>query len=442
MRSDNAGCGGPVEPEGEPGDAVGIEEVVGEVEAWLAKLDHRDLVELPAERLAGLVARVSAVSSTVDALRVEVTGAVDAAGVALPDGLRTTTWVANRTLRRRGSVAADLHQARALRRLPETAAAFRAGRISQAHVAALVALHRGELAPLVERDEWFLVAAAVAVRFAEFTAVLQRWRHAADPDGPAPAVERRSFRLRRTLAGIMDGELRTDETTGAEILALLERAEKAEWDKDWADARRVHGAAATDADLARTPDQRRHDALVALLRRGAANPAGTEPRPVLNVIVTLAELQRLLAEAAGLPVEPVDPTTVTPDSGPRLLDGTPLTGQQTLELALRGFIRRIVVDPAGRPVAISSRQRCFTGPLRDILLGLARTCRFPGCDTPAHRCELDHIEPWRTVQETHAANGWPLCDHHQKLKEAGFTPHRDPDGTTHWTRPDGTRLDE
>ena len=48
-----------MEPEGEPGDAVGVEEVVGEVEAWLAKLDHRDLVELPAERLAGLVARVS-----------------------------------------------------------------------------------------------------------------------------------------------------------------------------------------------------------------------------------------------------------------------------------------------------------------------------------------------------------------------------------------------
>ena len=123
-------------------------------------------------------------------------------------------------------------------------------------------------------------------------------------------------------------------------------------------------------------------------------------------------------------------------------DGTPLTGQQNLQLALRGFIRRVVVDPAGRPVAISSRQRCLTGPLRDILLGLARTCRFPGCDTPAHRCELDHIEPWRTTRETHAANDWPLCDHHQKLKEAGFTPHPHPDGTTHWTRPDGTRLDE
>jgi hypothetical protein len=57
-----------------------------------------------------------------------------AVGVALPDGLRTTTWVANRTLRR----------------LPETAAAFGAGRISQVHVAALVVLHRGALTPLVE----------------------------------------------------------------------------------------------------------------------------------------------------------------------------------------------------------------------------------------------------------------------------------------------------
>jgi len=419
----------------------GVEEVVGEVEAWLAKLDHCDLLDLPNERLAALVERIAVVANMVDALRTDVTGAADTAGLSRYDGLRTTTWIANRTRRRRASVHAELHQARVLQRLPHTATAYRAGRITREHVADIAALHHGALAPLLERDEWFLVAAAETARHLEFTAVLHRWRLAADPDGPEPATEDRSFRLRRTLGDRVDGELRTDSLTGAEIRALLERAERTEWEADWAHARRLRGDHATADDLPRTPDQRRHDALVALLRRGAGNPDGSEARPVVDVVVTQADLERLLAEHAGLPVDPVDPTSVHADSGPRLTDGTPVSGTDVVRLALRGFIRRVVVDPAGRPVAISSRQRLYTGPLRQVLLALARTCNFPGCDTPAHRCEVDHIHPWRQDPTTHAGNGWALCDHHQKLKERGFTPHRSHGGVTYWTRPDGTRLE-
>jgi hypothetical protein len=419
----------------------GVEDILEQVEALLAGVEHAELVDVPLERLAGVVERVSVVSHRVDALRVAVTGTVDSSGVACRDGLRATSWITHRTRRRRGGVAADLHHARVLRHLPCTAAAFAAGTISQAHVAALAALHRGALAVLLRRDEWFLVATAVACPYAEFVAVLERWRNAADPDGPEPVAEQRSFRLRRSLTGRADGELRTDDLTAAEILALLAPIEQALWDADWADARARHGTAATDADLARSPDQRRHDALLTLLRRGAANPNGLEPRPVLNVIVPLADLQRLLTDTAGLPVDPVDPTGVGPDTGPRLADGTPLTDHQTLELLVRGFIRRVVVDPAGRPVAIHSRQRCFTGPLRDILLALNRTCAFPGCDTPTTHCELDHIHPWRHDGPTHAANAQPLCPHHQQRKEAGFTHHPHADGTTHWTRPDTTPLE-
>jgi hypothetical protein len=418
-----------------------VDDMLSEIESALAGHDPADLADIPAEHIGGFLDRVAALANRLDALRVDTVTAVDQTTAPLYDGLRTATWVANRTHCRKALARADLHHGRTLRRLPHTAAAYRAGRITRDHVAALAALHRGRLAPLLERDEWYLASVAEACTHTEFTDVLARWRDAADPDGPEPATERRSFRLRPTLDGIVEGLLRTDTVTGAELRAILDRAERLEWEADWAEARRLHGDDATEADLRRTHEQRLHDALIGLIRRGATTP-GQPARPTINVVITEDRLRDLLDELAGAPVIDHHPIhAADTDDMPRLDDGTPLTTDDLTRLAVRSFIRRIVIDDAGRPVTISSRQRCFTGPLRDAILALSRTCAFPGCDTPAHRCEVDHIEPWRKVQHTHAANGWPLCDHHQKAKEAGFTPHRHPDGTTHWTRPDGTRLE-
>jgi hypothetical protein len=425
-----------------PGAAEGaVDEVLAEVEAALHRLDLADLAEVHHEHFGPLLARVAALADRVEALRVDTVGAAHDAAAAVHDGLRTAGWVAHRTRCRTGRAHADLHHARVLRRLPVTAAAFRAGRIGQDHVAALAALHRGPLAPLLERDEWFLVAVAESCPFRELGEVLARWRLAADPDGPEPPAEEPSFRLRPSVAGMVDGILRTDTLTGTEVAALLERAERAEWEADWAEARRVHGALATEAHLPRTRDRRMHDALVGLLRRGSAAP-GAEPRPVIHVVVTEARLRELLEEAAGAPVVTHHPVhAATEHDTPRLADGTPLTADDLLRLAVGAFIRAVVVDPAGRPVAVTRRQRLFAGPLREVLLALARTCSFPGCEVPAQRCEVDHIEPWRHTRETTGTNGWPLCDRHQKVKEAGFTPHRHPDGTAHWTRPDGSLLE-
>ena len=420
---------------------VRVDEVVSEVEAALARFDVGLLAEVHPEHFTALVARVAQLADRVEALRVDTVGAAHDAGAATLDALRTPGWVAHRTRCRKGRAHADLHHARVLRRLPVTAAAFRAGRISRDHVAALAALHRGLLAPLLERDEWYLVAVAESCPFGEFTEILARWRLAADPDGPRPPAEEPSFRLRPSVDGMLDGILRTDTLSGAELTALLERAEKAEWEADWAEARRLHGDAATEAHLPRTRARRMHDALLTLVRRGAATP-GTMPRPVINVVITEDRFRELLEEAAGAPVITRHPIDVAAHHDtPRLDDGTPLTADDLLRLAVDAFIRAVVVDPAGRPVAITRRQRLYTGPLREVLLTLTRTCSFPGCHIPARRCEIDHIEPWRHTHQTTGPNGWPLCDHHQKHKEAGFTPHRDPDGTTHWTRPDGTPLE-
>ena len=66
------------------------------------------------------------------------------------------------------------------------------------------------------------------------------------------------------------------------------------------------------------------------------------------------------------------------------------------------------------------------------------TCRFPGCNTPATHCDLDHAIPYpqgpTTPNNLHA-----LCRRHHGFKHhAGWTIHLNPDNATlTWTSPTG-----
>jgi hypothetical protein len=65
------------------------------------------------------------------------------------------------------------------------------------------------------------------------------------------------------------------------------------------------------------------------------------------------------------------------------------------------------------------------------------TCRFPGCATPAHRCQLDHIQPHPTGPTT-VTNLQTLCTTHHGFKHhAGWTVTMTPEGICTWTTPHG-----
>jgi hypothetical protein len=72
------------------------------------------------------------------------------------------------------------------------------------------------------------------------------------------------------------------------------------------------------------------------------------------------------------------------------------------------------------------------------------TCRFPGCDRPAERCDIDHTVPF---DHNHPDNGgmtvpWNLkclCRQHHRLKTfvEGWRDEQLADGTVIWTSPTG-----
>ncbi|HXO80412.1 MAG TPA: HNH endonuclease signature motif containing protein, partial [Mycobacterium sp.] len=64
------------------------------------------------------------------------------------------------------------------------------------------------------------------------------------------------------------------------------------------------------------------------------------------------------------------------------------------------------------------------------------TCRFPGCDQPATRCDLDHTVPHADGGATHASNLKALCRRHHLLKTFwGWSDQQLPDGTVIWISP-------
>ena len=111
--------------------------------------------------------------------------------------------------------------------------------------------------------------------------------------------------------------------------------------------------------------------------------------------------------------------------------------------ALIGHVRRVVVNVEGTVIDLGRKQRCFTGAARDAVLlnqatsgGIPR-CMWPGCDRAVRHLQIDHVDAWRKGGPTDTHNGQPRCGFHNRLKEAGFIPHREPDGTWTYHRPNG-----
>jgi hypothetical protein len=91
-------------------------------------------------------------------------------------------------------------------------------------------------------------------------------------------------------------------------------------------------------------------------------------------------------------------------------------------------------------VDLGRRRRLFTGAVRDAILATNPRCVWAGCDLPACWCHADHLHPWAHGGATTPPNGAPLCGFHNRHKTTGYRVARQPDGTYHTLRPDGTRI--
>jgi hypothetical protein len=98
-----------------------------------------------------------------------------------------------------------------------------------------------------------------------------------------------------------------------------------------------------------------------------------------------------------------------------------LPAQRALELAAQhdATWQRVLTDPATGHVLDVGRHT-YRPPvaLRDHLRVAYPTCVGPGCIRPAHRCDLDHVEPFPAGATT-SDNMRPLCRGHHNEKTHG-----------------------
>jgi hypothetical protein len=104
-------------------------------------------------------------------------------------------------------------------------------------------------------------------------------------------------------------------------------------------------------------------------------------------------------------------------------------------------ITRIETDPNGTPLSVGRATRVWPTAIRKAIIARDRHCQWPGCEIPAHWCDVHHAISWEDGGDTSSENGHLLCRRHHTFRHR----HRD------WTytfdhqrfrayRPDGTEL--
>lgn len=165
---------------------------------------------------------------------------------------------------------------------------------------------------------------------------------------------------------------------------------------DWAAAKEIHGDDTRVELLARTPAQRRADAMVVMAERAMAMPKGARlPRPLVTVHVGYETFAGPLCE---------------------LSNGTVITPGQIIPLLTEAEIERAVFEGSKRIIELGKRTRFFTGGLRRCVEVIYRRCVHPGCDVPAEDCQIDHVQEYEDGGLTVQDNGEPRCGSHNLYK--------------------------
>ncbi|HEX2577817.1 MAG TPA: DUF222 domain-containing protein [Aquihabitans sp.] len=412
-----------------------IERVLEEDADGLDDASLHDLVVAEAQVLSLLAARHARSLSTWDARCVWANDRSRSPGARLARDAACSPATARR----------DVRRARRLRTMPLTRAAFEAGELSADHVDLLCGANRPPLEALFTRDEALLVAYAKELGYDDLQRVVAHWANCGDDATADERAERghaeRYLRNAKTLDGAVDVQARMEPIGGGIVTTELERLERELFEADWADARAVVGDAVQLHHLARTPAQRRADALVEMAMRSAAMPADAKQgRVLLTVLVDHrtfldhvcglgpATDQRLARTATAPPWAPASPGNAERDRQPfedrvcELSDGTVLTPSQVASILALADVERIVFGPGSRVIDVGVRTRCFTGATRRAIEVRDRHCTFPGCREPAERCHVDHIVEFTDGGLTVQDNGRLLCPVHNRQRPGRSAP--------------------
>ncbi|QRY52541.1 HNH endonuclease signature motif containing protein [Mycolicibacterium septicum] len=321
----------------------------------------------------------------------------------------------------RGRAGTQVHRARVLRdKLPLVAARFAAGEIDYRVVRMIIAR-----TGIADPEVWAVLDAELAARAHRWMRLsepklrdrVDQWIAKLDPNGervPPNLVEERFVQIEPHSPGRAAVWGNVDAADGAALNQRLDAVAGTVCEND-----------------PRTQQQRRADAVgpVARLESQLACLCGLPDCPAgQNRAAANAAVIHVLADQATLDGTSDDPGYL-PGHGI-------LPAQSVRDLATSAKLKPLPIptgpavpgEPGYRPsVALSEFIRW-----RDL------TCRFPGCDAPVERCDIDHTMPY-PLGPTHPSNTKLYCRAHHLVKTfcAGWSDRQLPDGTVEITAPTG-----
>lgn len=155
----------------------------------------------------------------------------------------------------------------------------------------------------------------------------------------------------------------------------------------------------------RTMDQLRADLFLELLE-GRDHHEGSVREPLVDIRVALDTLIGLNDQAAEIP-----------GWGPVIAD----IARQALERQPDGQWRVTVADPNTDAVLWDgTTRRRPTAAQRRHIEARHTECTHPRCRMPAHRCDIDHLQPHSEGGPTHTHNCAPGCRHDHMLHTLGI----------------------
>ena len=403
-----------------------------------AMLDDIDLIDT-LDEASGLLGQLEVASRQIDAAKVILAARVHTLNLHRAGGyIKVSSWA--RTVARVSSRDATnlSRSAQLVATYPDVGQHYVSGTIGTDHLRRLAALHDnkrvtdqlGEFIPLFV--EW-----ATTLDLDTFNSATMRWEQLADANGShehADCVHTNRDAHIHTYGDTTYVSATVANLQGALLHQVHERFIQRELDTDLTE-RDLNG----DTEMPRTAKQRRADALTKIFT-AAADILPPSVEPLINIVIDAHTYETALA--AILANENLPTLTGTPAEFPsRRCETTYGIIIDPIEAVIASFtsqIRRVVFNTSSTVIDLSRRSRLFTGASREAVFLRGKQCIWPGCST--HNTQADHLTPWSQGGPTTPDNGAPLCGHHNRLKNSGYTTTRQADGHIEVRRPDGQLL--
>ena len=371
-----------------------FEKVRGAVDALKATAHALDPARIDGRDAAALLEVVGEGERVCSAMKALLARRIEETKVWREAGHRSAAhWIAEATGETVGAACRTLETARALDALPETDAAFRAGRLSTTQAAEITSAAGAD--PAAETD---LLDAAGSTSVKGLRDRCRKVRAGAEADDREWA---RRLHLGRRAHDWNDPEgfYRLEGRLAPDAGATFRVAWYAHIDRIFREARRAGRREPRAAYAA--------DALVALASEGPCKPVQVSA----------------VVDSAALPRGHTDP-------GERCeIDGVPAP-VTTVRTLLNDAVVSVLVRDGDEITAVSSPKRTIPIKLRRALEARYPVCAVSGCANDQF-LQIDHVVPIAERGRTELDNLWRLCSHHHNLKSyagwkvVGHTGDRD-----------------